>query len=587
MDALKPQDPAHIGAHTLLARLGAGGMGQVYLGRSPGGLLVALKVIRDEIIEHPEALARFRREAETVRAVRSAYTANLIDASLDTVPLWLATEYVAGPTLSGAVAGRGAFPAEACQGLFAALAEALASVHAYGVTHRDLKPQNIILSERGPQLIDFGIARGAEHTALTRTGVAPGTPGFTAPEVLMRNEVGAAADVFALGATLAYAATGRPPFGSGPMDAVSYRAVHEPIDVDGVEPALAALITECAAKEPADRPEPAEIIRRCRVTATLTGSPFYVGLAELGSAAPRDLPTAVAAGLVPQGHGAPTPAPTPAQPTVGAGPVQRPTVGAGYVPTLAPDVQAVAARGRSRRGLWLGLGTATLVAGLATALVVQLLPGDEGGKGTEAGKGGGTSKTPSDKASGGATGKPPAYIENDRINRDFWTLSENEMQASHGVGQCSQISEERAPGADLQVGATDADDPGSATVSGRVKIQMRIKYAELEQKKPGPYYVSVGVKPEHDIDIETGRSSGSENKTIGYTSKPVDIYKYWKTGGWVELTYPDDFESHAAGKVWPSIPVENDPGDWTVLFYHVKGSPTDYASISCHGFRVG
>ncbi|MET8248562.1 serine/threonine-protein kinase [Streptomyces sp. NPDC005202] len=154
MDALKAQDPARIGAYTLLARLGAGGMGQVYLGRSPGGRLVALKVIRDEITDHPEALARFRREVETARAVRSAYTANLIDASLDTAPYWLATGYVAGPTLSRAVAERGPLPAATCRGLFAALAEGLAAVHAHGVTHRDLKPQNVILAAQGPQLID-------------------------------------------------------------------------------------------------------------------------------------------------------------------------------------------------------------------------------------------------------------------------------------------------------------------------------------------------------------------------------------------------------------------------------------------------
>ncbi|WP_255285915.1 serine/threonine-protein kinase, partial [Streptomyces niveus] len=164
---------------------------------------MAVKVVREEITGHPEALARFRREAETVRAVRSAYTANLIDAGLDAAPYWIATEYVAGPTLARAVRERGPFPVVTCRRLVAAMAEGLASVHAYGVTHRDLKPQNVLLGSQGPQLIDFGIARGVEQTALTQDGQAPGTPGFTAPEVLTRNEVGAAADVFALGATVA------------------------------------------------------------------------------------------------------------------------------------------------------------------------------------------------------------------------------------------------------------------------------------------------------------------------------------------------------------------------------------------------
>ena len=276
-----------MGAYTLLARLGAGGMGQVYLGRSPGGRLVALKVIRDEITDHPEALARFRREVETARAVRSAYTANLIDASLGAPPYWLATEYVSGPTLSKAVGERGPLPAETCRGLFAALAEGLAAVHTHGVTHRDLKPQNVILAAQGPQLIDFGIARGAGQTALTEAGFAPGTPGYTAPEVLLRNEVGPAADVFALGATLAYAATGRPPFGMGEPAGVSYRSVHEPIDLADVEPQLAALVEACAAKDPAARPGLAEVIARCGVRAALVEDTFYAGLAGLGEAVPQ------------------------------------------------------------------------------------------------------------------------------------------------------------------------------------------------------------------------------------------------------------------------------------------------------------
>ncbi|MEH0545250.1 protein kinase [Streptomyces sp. B21-105] len=580
MDVLKAQDPARIGAHTLLARLGAGGMGQVYLGRSPGGRLVAIKVIRDEIVDHPEALARFRREVETVRAVRSAYTANLIDASLDTAPYWLATEYVAGPTLGGAVRERGPMPSDSARRLLAALAEALASVHAYGVTHRDLKPQNVILSPQGPLLIDFGIARGAADTALTQTGLAPGTPGYTAPEVLISNQVGAAADVFALGATLAYAVTGRPPFGSGPTHAVSYRVVHEDIDLGGVEPELAELIQDCVAKDPDQRPGPAEVIARCAVTSALAEDPFYVRLTSDVEAVPQDLQSARAAGLVPPGHGAPTP---PAYaPTVGPGYV--PTALPGYVPTHAPLAPTAASeQRRSRRTPWIVALAVALVVGTGTAVTLKVLDGNRAG-----GTGSGASPSASPTASA-VSQKAPEYILNDRVSRDRWTLSTEPADAAHGIGKCAQIGAVSAP-KELQYGVDDVDDPDSPTVADRARITFRFKYAELEDKKPAPYYVSVGVKPPHEIDADTGKPYAvmMESKNIGYTSKPVDIYEHWKDGGFVELTYPDDFRSHlSAVKSDPSIPVVNDPGDWTAVIYHVKSSPTDYESIGCTGFRVG
>ncbi|RKN03225.1 bifunctional serine/threonine-protein kinase/glutamate ABC transporter substrate-binding protein [Streptomyces radicis] len=286
MEPLRGQDPKRLGEFTLLARLGSGGMGRVYLGRSPGGMQVALKVIREDFADEPDALARFRREVATVRAVRSPYTARLVSASLDAPPYWLATEFVPGPTLLAAVRGGPLQPA-LCTGVFAALAEALAAVHGQGVVHRDVKPHNVILAPGGPRLIDFGIARAAEHTRLTRTGHTPGTAGYTAPEVLLGGEAGPAADVFALGATMAAAATGRPPYGGGEWPAVSYRVVHGEIDVDGVEPALARLIRECVAREPGRRPAPAEIVRRCGVTLALADFPPYQWLA---GAAPMAAP---------------------------------------------------------------------------------------------------------------------------------------------------------------------------------------------------------------------------------------------------------------------------------------------------------
>ncbi|WP_078898354.1 serine/threonine-protein kinase [Streptomyces sp. CNQ-509] len=288
MENLRSQDPKRLGEFRLLARLGSGGMGRVYLGRSPGGMQVAIKVIREDFAEDADVLVRFRREVATVRAVRSPYTARLVGASLDVPPYWLATEFVPGPTLLEASRGTSLEPA-LCTGLFAALAEALAAVHGHGVVHRDVKPHNVILAPGGPQLIDFGIARAADQTQLTRTGQMPGTPGYTAPEVLLGGETGPAADVFALGATMAAAATGRPPYGGGEWPAVSYRVVHGEIDVDGVEAGLAELIRQCAARDPARRPDPLDIVRRCGVTYALAELPAY---GRLAGAAPPALPAA-------------------------------------------------------------------------------------------------------------------------------------------------------------------------------------------------------------------------------------------------------------------------------------------------------
>jgi ABC-type amino acid transport substrate-binding protein len=247
---------------------------------------VAIKVIREDFAEDADVLNRFRREVATVRVVRSPYTARLVGASLDVPPYWLATEFVPGPTLLKASRGIPLEPA-LCMGLFAALAEALAAVHGHGVVHRDVKPHNVILAPGGPQLIDFGIARAAEHTQLTRTGQMPGTPGYTAPEVLLGGEAGPAADVFALGATVAAAATGRSPYGGGEWPVVSYRVAHGEIDVDGVESGLAELIRQCVARDPARRPDPLDIVRRCGVTYALAELPAYRRLAGV---APPALP---------------------------------------------------------------------------------------------------------------------------------------------------------------------------------------------------------------------------------------------------------------------------------------------------------
>lgn len=581
VDALRPQDPARIGAYQLLARLGAGGMGQVYLGRSPGGRLVAVKVIRDEISDHPDALARFRREAATVETVRSAYTAQLIEASLDTSPYWLATEYVAGPTLRGAVGASGPFPPDSALRLLAALAEGLAAVHVHGVTHRDLKPHNVILSPQGPQLIDFGIARGLEQSVLTRDGMVSGTPGYAAPEVLLRNEVGPAADVFALGATLAYTATGRPPYGTGDAASVSYRTVYEEIDLAGVRTDLAALIRMCVDKDPAERPKPAAVIALCGVDSPLASDAHYHALVR--AAEPVLVPGDSNTPLMPSGsHAEPE---TVLAVTRRAGsepadqPVERPATDvpaqpSGSTPYAAPDQQRRPRRGRT----WAAL----CAVALAVPVTVWLLP-ETDGKGTDAAPGPGatTSGRPaaSRSATADRTARPPDHIVNDRVSKDRWK-SDRSKNAALGGGRCDPDHfPESFPPSGLISSVSHTTGSGTASVS------LRFEDAG-EGKRPAPYYVSVGVRPPHETDRATGRPLRSEAKGIGFTSKPVDIYSHWSSGGAVELTYPDAFRAHFSEKTLDAIPVGDDRGDWTVVIYHVEGGPTKYTSVSCNGFHA-
>lgn len=576
VDALRPQDPARIGTYQLLGRLGAGGMGQVYLGRSPGGRLVAVKVIRDEISDHPETLARFRREAATVETVRSVYTAQLIEASLDASPYWLATEYVPGPTLRAAVRTGGPFPPDSALRLLAALAEGLAAVHVHGVTHRDLKPHNVILSPQGPQLIDFGIARGIEQSVLTPEGMASGTPGYTAPEVLLGNEAGTAADVFALGATLAYTATGRPPFGTGDAASVSYRTVHEEIDLAGVRPDLAALIRMCVEKDPVERPAPAVVIALCGVDSPLASDAHYGALVRTAGAVlvPGD---ATAGPMASGGHAARE---TDTVPTRGAdAPTRRAEPDPADQPAAGPSTAGTVGR-RPRRGrIW----AAVCAVAIAVPVTVWLLPEtDGGGTGAAAEPGATTSGRPA--ASRSATAdkpkSPPDHIVNDRVSQNRWTLSDDPDQAALGSGGCDtdEVPESFPPSGLI---STVSHTTGSDTAS----VSMRFEDAG-KGRRPAPYYVAVGVRPPHETDRATGRPLRSEAKGIGFTSKPVDIYSHWSSGGAVRLKYPDDFRAHFGAKALDAIPVGEDRGDWTVVIYRVDGGPKDYTPVVCNGFHA-
>jgi serine/threonine protein kinase len=261
---LEADDPATVGSYRLTARLGAGGMGKVYLSYTPAGRAVAVKVIRPEFAEDPEFRRRFRQEVQAAQRVHGLYTAPVIDSDADGTRPWLATAFVQGPTLSSAVAGHGALPLPTLLLLVAGIAEALQAVHAAGLVHRDLKPSNVLLAADGPRVIDFGIARAADSTALTDSGVTIGTPAFMSPEQAAGREITPATDVFALGQVAAYAALGAPAYGEGPSHAVLYRIVHEEPDLSRLPEEVRPLVARCLAKEPEERPSLAEIVAMCQ-----------------------------------------------------------------------------------------------------------------------------------------------------------------------------------------------------------------------------------------------------------------------------------------------------------------------------------
>ncbi|WP_406229383.1 protein kinase domain-containing protein [Nocardia sp. NBC_01009] len=259
MRPLDMDDPTRIGDYRLLGLLGSGGMGRVYLGRSSGGRTVAVKVIRPDLIGDTQFRERFRREVTAARRVGGQFTAAVLDADVDADPPWLATGYVAGFSLTEAVEQFGTFTENPLLVLAHGLTEALIAVHEAGVVHRDLKPSNVLLAIDGPKVIDFGIARAVEDSALTTTGSVIGSPSFMCPEQVLGKPVGPAGDVFALGGVLVFAATGHGPFGVGETVQMLFRVVYEEPQLDGVPPRLHPLVAACLAKDEAARPTPQQL----------------------------------------------------------------------------------------------------------------------------------------------------------------------------------------------------------------------------------------------------------------------------------------------------------------------------------------
>jgi serine/threonine protein kinase len=373
VEPLGADDPRQVGGFRLQARLGAGGMGRVYLGYSPGGRPVAVKVVHPELARDPEFMRRFRREVSAAQAVSDAYTAAVVGAGPDDTPPWLATTYVPGPPLNELVAQAGPLPEDAVWRLAGGLAEALQAIHAQGLVHRDLKPGNILIPADGPRVIDFGISRTTSATVLTATSTTIGTPAYMSPEQAQGLSVGPASDVFSLGSVLAFAATGVSPFGSGEMFAVAYRVVHGEPDLTGVPVSLRPVIDACLAKDPAARPTLDQLMHTVAV-----GSAAYPAVTP-GRFWPDQVSAVLESGtftpaLPPPAVTPPPPAVAPLPPTVipPPGPATHAVNPARYTP---PTTAAVVRRRRPRWLLPVVLGVAVAAAtGVALALASSPAP---------------------------------------------------------------------------------------------------------------------------------------------------------------------------------------------------------------------
>lgn len=361
---LQADDPQSLGDYRLVARLGAGGMGRVYLARTSGGRTFAVKVVRPELAEDPDFRRRFQHEVSIARSVSGPYTAAVVDADTEAALPWLATAYVLGPALDDVIGRHGTLPEVSVRALGAGLAAALTGIHAAGLVHRDLKPSNVLLAADGPRVIDFGIARAVDGERLTSTGVVVGSPGFIPPEQATGQVAGPQGDVFSLGVVLAYAASGRQPFGTGSAAGMLYQVVHGEPDLTGVPEALLPLVQQCLAKAPDARPTPERLV------------------AEL---APDGVPGALehwlpgpVASTIAQHAARILDLDTPVRDGEAAG-VRTPTVldqGTAAEPTRTAAV-APEARTTSRRGfLALGAGAAVLTAGGAAAWAWQGLGGE-------------------------------------------------------------------------------------------------------------------------------------------------------------------------------------------------------------------
>lgn len=416
---LEPHDSREVAGYVLRARLGSGGMGDVFLSFTPGGRAVAIKVMRKELADDPEFRRRFRAEVSAAQRVQGLYTAPVVDADPDAPFPWLATAYVAGPSLEQAVAQYGAFPLLPAFRLLGGVAEGLAAIHAAGLVHRDLKPSNVLLAEDGPRVIDFGIAYAADAGTLTSSGMVIGTPAFMAPEQALGRTVTTATDVFALGHLVVFAATGHTAFGEGHHAAVVYRIANEAPDLKGCPVGLRHVAGRCLAKNPAERPGLAEILSYAQ--ANLAGKTMEVAMSAW---LPRPVAATLASYDMRTASSTLTRSPTAPSYRAGTGPSltggmtpgtlsrsRSPDSATSVAPVTVPPASRPAVPPR-RRGRVRAATGALVAAAFVAGIVVALKAGHLGGS-----AGPGAQGTPAASQGNAASTVPGGYVAEYRHTR--------------------------------------------------------------------------------------------------------------------------------------------------------------------------
>ncbi|WP_406142305.1 protein kinase domain-containing protein [Streptomyces sp. NBC_01089] len=497
MEPLSSDDPREISGYQLRGRLGAGGMGSVYLSHTRGGQPVALKIIRREFAENPEFRRRFAREVAAARRVQGAYTAAVLDSDTEGDQPWLASAYVPGPSLADAVQRHGPLPARTVLLLAAGVAEALQSVHTAGVIHRDLKPSNVLLASDGPRVIDFGIARAGDATALTGTDVLLGTPGYMAPEQVEGRTAGPAVDVFTLGLVIHFAATSAHPFGEGAGHALLYRIVAQDPDLSACPGSLRPIVEQCLAKDPDLRPSPESLIEECRRAAEAQG-------ADLARGEGWWLPRPVAAEAT-RRETAAVPAPpdvrpyTPTEVSPGPAPADSP---AGASP--GPEAKKTPRGGRARV---IGAVVGAMI--LVTAGVLWANnPFDSGGSGNSGGSGGGPGK-------GGShdTSSVPLTVKSE--NNAFTLQAARYTTSSYvDAGICRHITDVNtlATSVFINLDTLEYDSEHVDTTDAKAPSGYTLRYTDCSDGSYGEEGTRGGAGPTSGLKLLDGRGTWGVTK---------------------------------------------------------------------------